>query len=84
MNKKEVEQIVEMVVEKVMIRMESGKPEQIMDDWVTTSEAARLLGLSQFRLRQIKERFNYRKDGDPKKNGRLLFERSSLLESYIR
>lgn len=83
MNRKELEQIVEMVVEKVMSRIETPKPLSNTDDWVTTSEAARLLGLSQFRLRQIKNRFNYRKDGE-KKSGRLLFERSSLLDNYLR
>lgn len=84
MNKKEIEQIVEMVVEKVMNRIGTFAPKSNDDEWLTTSEAAHLLGLSQFRLRQIKDRFDYRKDGDPQKSGRLLFRRSSLLDNYLR
>ena len=84
MSRKEIEQIVEMAVEKVMSRMGTLAPRPTGDEWLTTSEAAHLLGLSQFRLRQIKHRFDYRKDGDPQKSGRLLFRRSSLLDNYLR
>lgn len=48
---------------------------------VTTEEAAQILGISAGRLRKIKDRFDYVKQGG-QQQGKLLFRRDSLLKSY--
>ena len=50
-------------------------------EMVSTEEAAKILSISTDRLRRIKDRFPHIKVGDSKQ-GKLLFVRSSLLESY--
>ena len=52
-------------------------------DMVTSAEAARILGISQSYLRTIKDNFRYVK-GSGKKSGRILFEKDSLIEGYIK
>ena len=50
-------------------------------EMVSTAEAAAILKISQDRMRRIKDRFPHIKQGDGKQ-GKLLFVRNSLLESY--
>lgn len=81
MKRSEIELIVTMTVEKVLAIKDLEVKQN--DEWLTTSEAARMLGLSPFRLRMIKDRFDHKKCGDTQ-SGRLLFKKSSLLENYTR
>ena len=50
-------------------------------EMVSTAEAARILSISQDRMRRIKDRFPHIKQGEGKQ-GKLLFVRNALLESY--
>lgn len=52
-------------------------------EMVTTEEAAKILGISANHLRRIKDRFPHVKAGE-NVQGKLLFKRDSLLESYVR
>ena len=52
-------------------------------EMVTTAEAAKILGISQNYLRAIKDNFRYVKGGGAK-CGRILFEKDSLIENYIK
>ena len=52
-------------------------------EMVTAAEAARILGISQSYLRSIKDNFRYVKGGGSKM-GRILFEKDSLIENYIK
>lgn len=52
-------------------------------EMVTAAEAARILGISQSYLRAIKDKFRYVKGGGSKM-GRILFEKDSLIENYIK
>jgi len=52
-------------------------------EMVTAAEAARILGISQSYLRSIKDNFRYVKGGGTK-CGRILFEKDSLIENYIK
>ena len=52
-------------------------------EMVTAAEAARILGISQSYLRAIKDNFRYVKGGGSKW-GRILFEKDSLIENYIK
>ena len=74
--------IVELTVEKLLSRKEL-EDARTKEEWLTTSEAAKMIGLSPYRLRMLKDKFEHQKCGDAQ-SGRLLFKKSSLLESYIR
>ena len=50
---------------------------------VTAAEAAKILGISRNYLRTIKDNFRYVK-GSGSKWGRILFEKDSLVENYIK
>ena len=50
---------------------------------VTTEEAARMLGISASRVRQIKDRLDYVKNGD-NMQGRLMFNAETLIDNYNR
>lgn len=52
-------------------------------EMVTAAEAAKILGISQNYLRTIKDNFRYVKVGGTK-YGRILFEKDSLVENYIK
>lgn len=52
-------------------------------EMVTAAEAARILGISQSYLRSIKDNFRYIKGGGSKM-GRILFEKDSLIEGYVK
>lgn len=82
MKKSEIELIVEMTIEKVLGRKELENA-RTKEEWLPTSEAARIIGLSPYRLRMLKDRFEHKKAGDFQ-SGRLLFKKSSLLENYAR
>lgn len=52
-------------------------------EMVTAAEAAKILGITQNYLRTIKDNFRYVKVGGTK-YGRILFEKDSLVENYIK
>lgn len=52
-------------------------------EMVTAAEAAKILGITQNYLRTIKDNFRYVK-GSGSKWGRILFEKDSLIENYIK
>ena len=80
--KRLIETTVEVTVEKLLNRKELEVP-RTQEEWLTTSEAAKMIGISPYRLRMLKDKFEHQKSGDAQ-SGRLLFKKSSLLESYIR
>jgi tRNA U34 5-carboxymethylaminomethyl modifying enzyme MnmG/GidA len=51
-----------------------------LPDLVTTEQAARILGITPSRMRQIKDKFPHMKKGADKQ-GKLLFVKSKLIES---
>lgn len=51
-------------------------------EYITTSEAARILGISSDRLRHLKDKFPHVKSGI-NGQGKLLFLKSALLGKYI-
>jgi len=59
------------------------KKNSIEKEMVTAAEAAKILGISQNYLRAIKDNFRYVKGGGTK-CGRILFEKDSLIENYIK
>ena len=59
-----------------VVREEFKRALQDVDDWITTEEAARILGYTPNYLRRIKDRYPWRQD---REKGKLLFKRSSLL-----
>lgn len=82
MKKSEVELVVEMTIEKFFRRQELESA-RTKEEWLPTAEAAKIIGLSPYRLRMLKDKFEHRKAGEFQ-SGRLLFKKSSLLENYIR
>lgn len=62
---------------------ELKKGDSTEKEMVTAAEAARILGISRSYLRSIKDNFRYIKGGDTK-CGRILFEKDSLIEGYIK
>lgn len=65
------------IAEEVVKVMEEKKSPTL----VTTEEAAKMLGISTRRLRQIKHKFGYVKAGDSKQ-GRLMFDADRLHRCY--
>lgn len=61
---------------KKLVREEFCRAINDIDDWITTEEAARILGISPRYLRRIKDRYPYRQET---RKGKILFKRSSLL-----
>lgn len=80
MNKNEIEKIVDLTVEKVLAALEK-KNSLATSEWVGTNEAAKVLGISPFRLRELKHHFECRKVGKAQ-SARLLFRRATLMENY--
>ena len=50
------------------------------EEWVTTNEAARILGVSPDWMRRTKDRYPYKKGEG--KNAHILFKKSSLIKTY--
>lgn len=65
----------------LMLQKKTGGPDQ--PEMVTTREAARILCISEGRMRQIKNRFPHIKNGDSAQ-GKLLFKRDALLAEYAK
>ena len=56
MKRTEIEMIVELTVEKLLSRKEL-EDARTKEEWLTTSEAAKMIGLSPYRLRMLKDKF---------------------------
>lgn len=52
-------------------------------EYCDVKEAARILGISQNRMRNIKDKFPYIKNGD-NQQGRILFVRDALIREYAK
>lgn len=63
-----------------IIKADLKKKEQA-EEWVRTSEAAAILGITESWLRKTKNRYPHTKGGDGQQ-GNLLFLKSSLIKSY--
>ena len=81
MTRKELEFVIKRTVQEVL---EAQKQENSInnEEWVSTGEAAKILGLSEYRVRELKDRFVHVKQGTGT-SGRLLFQRSTLLKNYL-
>ena len=87
MTKAEMSKIAELTATMVVERLQqlpaaTVKSSVKEEEYVTASEAARILRISPLRLRQIKDRLPHRKVGN-NQQGRLLFLRAGLQEKYI-
>lgn len=71
---------IEQIAERVVQLMKDDMPE---GDYVTSSEAASILGISTDRLRHLKHKFPHVKAGI-NGQGKLLFLRSGLLGNYVK
>ena len=81
MNKREIELICEITVNKLFEKMK-GRVENTTPEYVTCKEAARILGISEIRLRARKAEFPHIKGNNGSQQGHLLFLRSALLSTY--
>lgn len=81
---KTIRRIAEEVVRILEMRQSvyGGGASVLEPEYVTTSEAARILGISADRVRHIKDRLPHIKMGDDER-GRLLFRRDTLLSAYM-
>lgn len=53
------------------------------DEWVRTSEAAKILGISENWLRLTKDRYPHVKNGNDSR-GQLMFKKSELIKSFAK
>lgn len=70
-------------LQKLMMREELKRVLKHEDEWISTREAARILRISEDRLRRIRDRFVCMRVGDEDGKGRLLWHRESLIEAYV-
>ena len=68
------------IAAKLAVKMLKEQQEDV-PEMVTTEEAARMLGITPGRMRQIKNRFPHTKSGECRQ-GKLLFKRDSILQAY--
>ena len=80
------EKLVKDIATQVVVLMKKGGTVDAVDGFedelVTTNEAARMLGISPDRLRHIKDRFGFVKQGG-NNQGKLLFRKSGLVGAYL-
>ena len=70
----------EEIAYKVALILEKRLKKQADPEMVTTAEAAKILGITPGRMRQIADRYPHIKKGDGCKQGQLLFDRKALLQ----
>ena len=80
MERKEMCVLAELVADQVIKKLR-GVENLSEVEYVDTKEAARILGVSDNYLRQVKDKFPHLKAGD-RKQGRILFKRDSLLREF--
>lgn len=75
-----VERIANRVIDKVLNAIGKSAEEP---EYITSAQAARILGISDSYLRVIKDRFTTKKIGN-NRQGRVLFRKDTLLKEYER
>lgn len=78
---KQIEQICQRTAEIVVRKLSKIKNKNELPEMVSTHEAAKILGISDSRMRHIKDRFPHVKGGK-KNQGKLLFKRDALFIAY--
>ncbi|MBR1879152.1 MAG: hypothetical protein IJ804_00110 [Prevotella sp.] len=78
---KQIEQIAVKTAKIVLRKLRED--EEPPSEYVPVKEAARILGLTEYRMRRIKDKFPHIKNGQ-NNQGRLLFLRDSLLKEYAK
>ena len=84
-NDRQMDELASKVATKLFLMLQGkdmGKDKPDPSKMCSVKEAANLLGIGEDQMRRIKNRFPHVKVGD-KQQGRILFERQALLESYI-
>ena len=88
MSDRQMDELASKVATKLFLMLQgkdTGKDKVVIPDpskMCSVKEAANLLGIGEDQMRRIKNRFPHVKVGE-KQQGRILFERQALLESYI-
>ena len=78
------DQLSVMVASKVVPIIKAKLAEENrLQEWITTEEAAAILGITPKYLRETKDRYPYIKNGD-KPQGCLRFLRSALVENFAK
>ncbi len=72
--------LADLVAEQVIKKLK-GAENLTETEYVDTKEAARILGVSDNYLRQVKDKFPHMKAGN-RKQGRILFKRDTLLRDF--
>lgn len=88
MKKDEMERLTLMIAEKtaeIVIERLNSTPisREEDDDYVTSQEAAHILGVTPNYLRSMKYKFPHKKVGN-QNQGRVLFKKSGLFENYVK
>lgn len=78
LSKKQMETIAQMTADIIMKKINPQEQQEL----VNTKEAARILGVSEWYIRKIKDRFPHVKAGN-NGQGRILFYKKSLLPIYL-
>lgn len=80
MERKEMCVLAELVADQVIKKLR-GSENLAETEYVDTKEAARILGVSDNYMRQVKNKYPHMKAGD-RKQGRILFKRDTLLRDF--
>lgn len=72
-----------MIREEIVRALAQQNTKDEHPEWVSVREAARIIGISEDRLRRTRDKYDYRRAGGEEGKGRLLFRYSSLMERYI-
>lgn len=81
LSQKDIDSIARRTALILLSKLSEGKDD--VPETVSCKEAAAILHISPNRMRQLKDKFPHIKNGD-KRQGKLLFFRSSLLETYAK
>ena len=82
MNKKEMNEIVDLIANRVVDRVLNAIGKSAEEpEYITSAQAARILGISDTYIRVIKDRFTTKKIGNSRQ-GRVLFRKDTLLQEY--
>lgn len=82
MTQKERSELIKDIAAAVIRMLDAKKVNKEEEVWLTTKEAAAILGISVKRLWSIKDRFPHTKQGEYDA-GHLRFLKSGLMENYI-
>lgn len=77
-----VEDVAEAVLAKVIPFVKKPKKPEEQCTWVSTKEAAQIIGITEDHLLRLKDNFTYVKVGNSR-NGRVKFRKETLVEEHI-